>query len=149
MAVWVPFIFKSHACFFKDKIVQLVKEQANNNINAVVDFVGFIENPYPLLKNATVFIMSSVSEALPTVLCEAMILGKATLVTNCSGCSEIVANGEYGLMAEQDDISLAEQMVKYLLDKSLITHYENQSLKRAMLFDDTLVLAAYNEILNN
>lgn len=119
------------------------------NLNAVVDFVGFIENPYPLLKNATVFIMSSVSEALPTVLCEAMILGKATLVTNCSGCSEIVANGEYGLMAEQDDISLAEQMVKYLLDKSLITHYENQSLKRAMLFDDTLVLAAYNEILNN
>ena len=44
--------------------------------------------------------MSSITEALPTVLCEAMVLGKPVLVTNCSDV-EIVANGEYGLMAEQ------------------------------------------------
>lgn len=116
-------------------------------LTANVFFAGFVNNPYPLLSRADVFIMSSVSEALPTVLCEAMILGKATLVTNCSGCREIVANGEFGLMAEQSDESLAENMVKYLSDPSLVVDYEIQSLERAKLFDDKLVLTEYNKIL--
>lgn len=116
-------------------------------LTANVFFAGFVNNPYPLLSRADVFIMSSVSEALPTVLCEAMILGKATLVTNCSGCREIVANGEFGLMAEQSDESLAENMVKYLSDPNLVVDYEIQSLERAKLFDDKLVLTAYNKIL--
>ena len=38
-----------------------------------------------------------------TVLIEAMILGRPTLVTNCSGCREVVNNGEFGLMADQND----------------------------------------------
>jgi glycosyltransferase involved in cell wall biosynthesis len=129
----------------KNNLESLVKY---NDLSATIDFVGFVENPYPLLKNARVFIMSSVSEALPTVLCEAMILGKATLVTNCSGCREIVANGKYGLMAEQDDESLAENMIKYLSDLNLVTHFEQQSEERAKLFDDKLVLQTYNKILN-
>jgi glycosyltransferase involved in cell wall biosynthesis len=129
----------------KNNLESLVKE---NNLKENIDFLGFVSNPYPLLKNADVFIMSSVSEALPTVLCEAMILGKATLVTNCSGCREIVANGQYGLMAEQSDQSLAENMIKYLSDPNLVVYYELQSLERAELFDDKLVLESYNKILN-
>lgn len=119
------------------------------NLTSVIDFLGFVKNPYPFLKNADIFVMSSVSEALPTVLCEAMILGKATLVTNCSGCSEIVANGVYGMMADQDDYSLAENMIKYLADRNLVTYYEGQSILRAQIFDDALVVKKYNEILSD
>ncbi|RAR47235.1 glycosyltransferase [Flavobacterium lacus] len=128
----------------KNKLEALVEQ---NNLNTVVSFLGFVKNPYPYLQSADVFIMSSQSEALPTVLCEAMILGKATLVTNCSGCHEIVANGEYGLMAEQDDTSLAENMIKYLSDSSLVKYFESQSKQRAKLFDDVTVLRKYDEIL--
>lgn len=128
----------------KNNLESLVKE---NNLINTIDFLGFVSNPYPLFKNAAVFIMSSVSEALPTVLCEAMILGKATLVTNCSGCREIVGNGIYGLMAEQSDQSLAENMIKYISNANLIEHYELQSLERAKLFDDRLILEAYDQIL--
>lgn len=128
----------------KKNLELLVKKYG---LNANIDFVGFVENPYPLLKSADVFIMSSVSEALPTVLCEAMILGKATLVTNCSGCREIVENGKYGLMAEQNEESLAENMIKYLTDPNLIDHYEKQSKERAKLFNDELILETYNEFL--
>lgn len=118
------------------------------HLNTVVNFVGFVKNPYPLLKMANVFMMSSISEALPTVLCEAMILGKATLVTDCSGCREIVANGTYGLMADQDDHSLAKNMIKYLTNPDIVEYYENQSKQRAKLFDDQLVLETYVAILN-
>jgi glycosyltransferase involved in cell wall biosynthesis len=149
-------IVKENGFDFKVSILGSGMEKKNlealvsdNDLNSNIVFVGFVSNPYPLLKRGDIFIMSSVSEALPTVLCEAMILGKATLVTNCSGCREIVANGEYGLMAEQNDQSLAENMIKYLSNPDVITYFEKQSNLRSQLFDDKLVLEAYNKILGS
>jgi len=116
------------------------------NLAGNIRFHGFLSNPYPLMKNSDVFVMSSVSEALPTVLCEAMILGLPTLVTNCSGCRGLVEKGEYGLMAEQDDQDLAEKMMKYMDNPELLRHYSRKSLERAELFDDDRVLQAYYDI---
>ncbi|PKD43252.1 glycosyltransferase [Rhodohalobacter barkolensis] len=107
---------------------------------------GFLPNPYPLIKKSDVFVMSSISEALPTVLCEAMILGVPTVVTNCSGCRGLVNSGEYGLMAEQDDADLAEKMKQYLENPHLLEHYRKKSIERSKLFDDERVLNSYHEI---
>jgi glycosyltransferase involved in cell wall biosynthesis len=116
------------------------------NLENRIRFHGFLSNPYPVMKNSDVFVMSSVSEALPTVLCEAMILGLPTLVTNCSGCRGLVDNGEYGLMAEQDDHDLAEKMILYIENPELLKKYRKKSLERAELFDDERVLQAYYDI---
>jgi glycosyltransferase involved in cell wall biosynthesis len=107
---------------------------------------GFISNPYPLMKKSDVFVMSSISEALPTVLCEAMILGLPTLVTNCSGCRGLVNSGEFGLMAEQDDADLAEKMKQYLEQPNLLEHYRKKSMERSKQFDDERILNSYYEI---
>jgi len=124
----------------------LIKE---NGIQDSIKLIGFLPNPYPILKNCDVFVMSSVSEALPTVLCEAMILGKPTLVTNCSGCRELIDHERFGLMAEQNDASLAEKMIQYLTNPELILHYHQKSLERAKLFDDKRMLAEYYSIFNS
>ncbi|MDB5275534.1 MAG: hypothetical protein JWR61_489 [Ferruginibacter sp.] len=116
------------------------------NLDNVVSILGFYDNPYPLLLTADAFIMSSVSEALPTVLCEAMILGKPVIVTNCSGCKELVDNEKYGLLAEQNDDSLANKMITYLTNPSLLEAYSKKALERAKLFDDTEMLNAYYRI---
>lgn len=118
------------------------------NLESIVTMHGFISNPYPLMKQSDVFIMSSISEALPTVLCEAMILGLPTLVTNCSGCRGLVNSGEYGLMAEQDDRDLAEKMKLYIDKPELIEHYQKKSIERSKLFNDEQVLNEYYEIFN-
>jgi glycosyltransferase involved in cell wall biosynthesis len=107
---------------------------------------GFLSNPYPMMKNSDVFVMSSESEALPTVLCEAMILGLPSLVTNCSGCRGLVDGGEYGMMAEMDDHDLAEKMIQYIENPELLEHYHKKSLERAELFDDERILQAYYDI---
>jgi glycosyltransferase involved in cell wall biosynthesis len=125
------------------KLLKLIRDLGLEN---VVELMGFQENPYPLIRHSDVFVMSSISEALPTVLCEAMILGKPTLVTNCSGCREIVDSGQYGLMVEQDDTSLAEKMLNYLENPPLIAYYKTKSLERAQLFDDKLILKQHYEI---
>ena len=107
---------------------------------------GFLPNPYPLMKQSDVFVMSSKSEALPTVLCEAMMLGVPTLVTDCSGCRGIVDHGEFGLMAEQDDHDYAGKMMRYMDEPELLVQYREKSLERAEIFDDEKVLNRYYNI---
>ena len=128
---------------------KLKKLIIDNELEGCVELKGFVSNPYPYMMQADVFVMSSVSEALPTVLCEAMILGKPTLVTNCSGCREIVQLGEYGLMAEQNDNDLAEKMMLYLTNQDILSHFKVKSEERALAFDDNKVLKEYYKVLDS
>ena len=87
-----------------------------------------------------VFMMTSISEAMPMALCEAMLLGKPTLVTNCSGCREVVGYGIFGMMVEQNPKSIANGMEKYILDKTYLTNYTAKSKDRAVVFSDKAIL---------
>lgn len=52
---------------------------------------GFQQNPYPWIKRADLFAMSSDSEGLPTVLIESLIIGTPVVSTNCpTGPAEIL-----------------------------------------------------------
>jgi len=130
----------------EEKLQDLIKDL---NLSEFIKMKGFVNNPYPYMKQADVFVMSSISEALPTVLCEAMILGKPTLVTNCSGCRELVSSGEYGMMAEQNDVDLANKMIQYLSQPELVIEYGARSLKRSELFDDKKIIQEYYDIFNS
>jgi glycosyltransferase involved in cell wall biosynthesis len=71
---------------------------------------GFIDNPYPYIVNASVFVLSSQWEGLPTVLVEALYCGPPIVATDCpSGPREILQNGEFGrLVPVGDSETLAE-----------------------------------------
>jgi glycosyltransferase involved in cell wall biosynthesis len=146
-------ILKDEGYMFRIELAGTGEEEANLRrlikrlgLEETVILHGFLPNPYPMMKKSDVFVMSSVSEALPTVLCEAMILGLPTLVTNCSGCRGLVNSGEYGLMAEQNDEDLADKMKQYLEDPQLLEYYREKSEQRAKLFDDERILNSYYEI---
>jgi glycosyltransferase involved in cell wall biosynthesis len=148
-------IIKKNNYKFQLQIFGIGKEQNNleklindNDLNDTVKLMGFSNNPYPYLKAADVFVMSSVSEALPTALCEAMILGKPVITTNCSGCRELVDYGKYGLMAEQDDAELAERMMDYLRNPDLLEKYSQLSFERSAIFNESIILEKYYDIFN-
>lgn len=62
-----------------------------------VDLHGYVENPYPYMKHASVFVLSSAWEGLPTVLIEALACGCPVVSTDCpGGIREILADGKYG-----------------------------------------------------
>jgi glycosyltransferase involved in cell wall biosynthesis len=66
---------------------------------------GFIANPYPNLKRARVFVLSSIREGLGNVLIEALALGVPCIATCCKGGpSEILADGKYGLLIPVGDV---------------------------------------------
>ncbi len=74
-----------------------------------VEILGFTKNPYPVIKNAKLLILSSEREGLPTVLIEALILGTPIVSTNCiSGPSEILTGDLSAYLAnvnDSDDLS--------------------------------------------
>lgn len=122
-----------------------LKETLQNQIQELglgtyVSLNDFVRNPYPLMAQTDVFMMTSISEAMPMALCEAMLLGKPTLVTNCSGCREVVGYGIFGMMVEQNPKSIADGMEKYILDKTYLTNYTAKSKDRAVVFSDKAIL---------
>lgn len=85
---------------------QSVSEFAERlGIDHVVSIPGYVENPYAYMRNASVFLLSSRFEGLPTVLIEALACGCPVVATDCpSGPREILADGEYGTLAPVGDI---------------------------------------------
>jgi glycosyltransferase involved in cell wall biosynthesis len=77
---------------------------------------GFAANPYPWMRQASVFTLSSAWEGSPNVLTEAMALGTAVAATDCpSGPREILAGGRYGpLVPVGDWQALAAGMLEAL-----------------------------------
>lgn len=112
-----------------------------------VVFSGFVKNPYPILKSADVFVMTSISEAMPTVLCEAFALGKPVIATRCDAVEEFTNNGKYAVIAEQDDRNLAESMELLMTNPSILEKYARLSYERATFFDDERAVEKYHSIL--
>jgi glycosyltransferase involved in cell wall biosynthesis len=58
---------------------------------------GFVDNPYPYMKHAAVFVLSSRWEGFGIVVAEALALGSPVVATNCpSGPAEILGGGRWG-----------------------------------------------------
>lgn len=103
---------------------------------------GFDENPYKWMRKSDAFILSSNYEGLPTVLIEALACETPVVSTNCKcGPSEILNNGEYGILVPVGDSeALKEGIKKVLLNETLIKELKEKSLKRALDFSNEKII---------
>ena len=81
---------------------------------------GFVENPFAIMKQADLFVLSSAWEGLPNVLIQAMACGTPVVSTDCpSGPAEILENGEWGRLVPVGDVeALAQAMLETLTDRN-------------------------------
>lgn len=91
--------------------------------------LGFTDNPYPYFKQADFFVLSSRYEGFPTVLYEAVTLGKPIVATDVSGVYEILKNGELGLIVENSEEGIYDGMKRFLTEPKLTTDYQNKIAK--------------------
>lgn len=98
-----------------------------------VIFPGFKKNPYPWIKHAVLFAMSSVGEGLPTVLIESLILGTPVVSTDCpTGPKEILEGELARFLSPVGDVEkLAENMRAALddypdIDESSLARFRDE-----------------------
>lgn len=91
---------------------ELEKKRNEMNLQDYVHFLGFESNPYPLIKACDVFVLSSLYEGLPTVIIEALVLGKSIVSSPCIGAEEILCDGKFGYVAPLDVNSFSETICK-------------------------------------
>ena len=98
------------------------------------DFIllGAVDNPYPYIKEADLYVHCSRFEGKSIAIQEAQILGKPIIVSDCSGNREQVTNGEDGLICAFDSKSIAKAIKELIMDKDLREHLGNNALKRNM-----------------
>ena len=99
------------------------------NLNNKVFLAGSQKNVDKFYKNAKLFVLSSRSEGLPTVIIEAMSKGLPIVATDAPyGCRDIIKNNEYGIVTPVGDaLFMAEKISELLKNKELYDYYCKQS----------------------
>lgn len=89
------------------------------NIQALLDklelqktakMLGFKSNPYPYLKKADFYVMSSRHEGFPTIIAEALILNKPISATDISGIKDLLQNGKLGIITSNSEDGIYDGM---------------------------------------
>ncbi|MDD6941957.1 MAG: glycosyltransferase [bacterium] len=116
-----------------ESLRQIVKESL---VSENIILTGNQPNPYPLIKNASCFILSSYSEGFGLSVLEAMALGTPVIVSNylCSA-NEIVEKDTYGLIFDIGNaVELANKITRILTDKNLYLKLSERGKQRAEFY---------------
>ncbi len=111
----------------------LAKELA---IDETVDFLGFSSNPLPWIYRSRMVVHSAKFEGLPTVMIEALQLGKLIVASDCpTGPAEILAHGDAGVLTPVGDAeAMAAAMHRLLTDTELQEQIKKGMRKQQYLF---------------
>ena len=84
------------------------------------DFIlcGAVDNPYPYMKEADIYVHCSRFEGKSIAVQEAQVLGKPIIVSDCSGNREQVIPDEDGVICEFDPRSIAKSIYELIHDEN-------------------------------
>ena len=87
-------------------------------LNAQVEFVGYRQNVFEVLRQLDVFVIPSRSEGCPIVVLEAMAMGLPVVASHVGGNPELVHDGETGYLVPYDNLEkMANVVVNLLKDR--------------------------------
>lgn len=123
-----------------------------------VFFPGMKKNPFPYLKAAEVYVLTSYNEGFPNALLEAMALEIPVIATDCmTGPGEILLNSDYGVLIQNmspeknldekfisgEEQGLYEEIKRLMTDRESYERYKKAAIRRAGDFSNK----AYVEML--
>ena len=109
------------------------------NLKDKVIFLGMVDNPFHLMKNAQAFILSSKVEGFGLVLVEALYCGTKVISSNCpTGPSQILLNGDAGELFKISNVKELLNKLEIIGDKEYkkgkieetLTRYTRENFKK-------------------
>jgi len=132
----------------KQKIIKLAKEIG---IFKQVRLLGFKKNPIKYMRQADVFVLSTLFEGFGIVLVEAMIGKTPVISSDCDfGPREILENGKNGILVPVGDhISMSEAILKLLKNNKLREKFVRNGLERAKFYSEERSFRLWNKLLSS
>tara|TARA_B100001057_G_C22865679_1_gene956393 strand:- start:2131 stop:3234 length:1104 start_codon:yes stop_codon:yes gene_type:complete len=115
-----------------------------------IKIVNYKTNPFPYLKAADLFVLSSKYEGLPNVILEAQTLKKYVISTDCpTGPKEILLNGKIGSLFKVGDYDkLAKLIIDFKKNKKIFQTKSKKAFKMLNRFDFETNCKKYLFIIN-
>lgn len=91
----------------------------NSEYGKRVSFLGSVKDVAEVVRESSVFVLTSKQEGMPNALIEAMVSGLAVIATDCpcGGPAELIENGENGILIPvEDEKALKEALIHYMSD---------------------------------
>jgi glycosyltransferase involved in cell wall biosynthesis len=123
-----------------------LEEQAKQlGIADKVFLPGFVKDTEPYYQHASLHVLSSTGEGLPTVIIEALAAGTPVVSTDCpSGPREILCDGKYGRLVPVGDASA----LAHAMEKALTSDHDRVALMaRAQDFSIDKAVDQYETLL--
>lgn len=118
-------------------------------ISDKIDMPGRVKNPYPILKKADIYVLSSRSEGFPVALCEAMGVSLPCISFDCpTGPSDIIENNHNGLLIDYLNIEkLAEGMIFLIENEVFRTQLAVEAKKINDMLNIETIMSKWSEII--
>jgi glycosyltransferase involved in cell wall biosynthesis len=127
----------------------LDKLAENLGVIDLISYTGLV--PYDQLEKsyqyADVFVLTSLSEGMPSVILEAMGCGLPVVASDVGGNNEIVREGENGFLIQGDDTeTLAQRLAQLINDDALRARMGKRSRELSLEYDWSKIMGKYNEL---
>jgi len=120
----------------------------NNFLEKYVKIINNSNNALPYIKNAELFILTSLYEGLPNVIIESIALGTPVISSNCkSGPNEILLKGTGGGLFKQGDYNkLSDQIIAHFKNPKILKKKLLLAKKHLFRFEQNLISKKFDHI---
>jgi glycosyltransferase involved in cell wall biosynthesis len=122
-----------------------------NQLENKIKLVNFLNNPYPIIRQCNLFILSSKFEGLPNVLLESISLNKFVISSDCpTGPKEILLNGKGGLLFKTTKSDDLEKKISFFIkNKKKCQNMLRVAKKNLSRFDYNKNLRKYYKLIQD
>lgn len=98
---------------------QLLQKIQSEHLEKYIHLMGYCPTPYVELKNSLAYICPSDHESFCIAIEEALFLSVPVIACRCSGTEEILHNGDYGLLVDNNSEGLYDGINQFLSNPNL------------------------------
>lgn len=109
---------------------------------------GYQNNPYPFIKNSKIMCMTSLSEGFPTVIIEAMTLGKPFISTPVAGIEEMSNNQLCGFSVQNNE-DFIYKILLLLENEEIYNKMSEECIKNVQKYSMDNQICALENLINN